>query len=263
VRLRPGDQAQPEDLWEYVQDLRYTKIQSALFSYLLPFCLQAWRDDLRGTTDRYGGLIENLYPLLADRDVFDLHLTPKQADAVSEFMRQTILDEIDDQRGLSFQGIRATPYRWIGALTTYGVLRPDLDRLWTAWWSLETVGRAVAAVQYISCLMYSQYENPIFSPWTPDGGGGPPCIWEFAGHLYTHRWLEPNVAFLRGTLDVPEVSIVLTQAVDHLASQPEHETAALVQSDLPRLTSTLQARCAELPRLLETNSNTGPLDWSA
>jgi hypothetical protein len=263
VRLHPGDQAQPEDLWEYVHDLRNTKIQSALFSYLLPFCLQAWREDLRGTTDRYGGLIEYFYPLLADRSVFDLHLTTKQTAAVSEFMRQTILDEIDDQRGLSYQSTRAKPYRWIGALATYGVLRPDLARLWSAWWSMETVGRAVAAVQYISCLMYSQYENPIFSPWTPDGGGGPPCIWEFEGHLYTHRWLEPNVTFLRKTLNVSEVSAVLTRAVDRLVSQPEHETAALVQADFPLLTSTLQTRCTELPRLLEMNSTSTPLDWPA
>jgi hypothetical protein len=38
-------------------------------------------------------------------------------------------------------------YRWIQALTTCGVLLPDLERLWTAWWPLEAVGRAIAAVQ--------------------------------------------------------------------------------------------------------------------
>jgi len=69
VRLRPGEQADGNDLWEYIHDLRYTDIQGPLFVYLLPFCLQAWREDL-------GGVTEHFYPVLADRQIFDLHLTP-------------------------------------------------------------------------------------------------------------------------------------------------------------------------------------------
>jgi hypothetical protein len=118
ARLLPDETADAKDLWDYVQDLRYTEIQRPLFAYLLPFLLRAWRDDLRGIHDGYGGLIENLYPVLSDRHVFDLHLTPQQTAVVSEFMRRTILDEIDDQRGLSFQGTGQWPYRWFGALTT-------------------------------------------------------------------------------------------------------------------------------------------------
>src|SRR4029077_17656799 len=179
VRLRPGEQADASDLREYIHDLRYPDIPGPLLVYLLPFCLQAWREDLRGIHEGYGGVIEDFYPVLADRHIFDLHLTPKQSAVVSEFMRQTILEEIDDQRGLAFQGSRTRPYRWFRALTTYGVLRPDLDRLWTAWGTLSSVGRAIATVQYISCLMYREKENLVFAPWTPDRGGGPPCLWEF------------------------------------------------------------------------------------
>ena len=262
ARLRPGEQADGSDLWEYIHDLRYTEIQGPLFAYLLPFCLQAWREDLRGI-DGYGGMIEHFYPVLADRHVFDSHLTPKQSVVVSEFMRQTILEEIDDERGLAFQGSRTRPYRWFGALTTYGVLRPDLDRLWTAWWTLNTVGRAIAAVQYISCLMYLENENPVFAPWTPDRGGGPPCLWGFEGHLYAHRWLEPNVNFLKGTLTVPRVSGVLVEAAKHLVGQPEHEAAAAVLENLPLCIETLEARCAELPQLLGmVQTSTTELSWS-
>src|SRR6266700_4537602 len=93
-------------------------------------------------------------------------------------MRQTILEEVDDQLGLDYQGSKARPYYWIGALTTYGVLLPDLNRgHWTP------VGRALAAVQYISCLIYPENENPVFAPWTPNGGGGPPCLWGIRGTL--------------------------------------------------------------------------------
>jgi len=195
VRLAPDERADPSDLWAYTQDLRFTKIQGPLLAYLLPFCLEAWREDLRGFDSGYGGFVEHLYPVLADCHVFDEHLTPKQKEAVLTFMRESILEEIDEQRGLAYRGTNARPYRWIRALTSYGVLLPDVHRVWTAWWSLETVGRAIAAVQYISCLMYSEDENPVFSPWTQDTGGGPPCLWEFEGHLYEHRWLEPNVTF--------------------------------------------------------------------
>jgi hypothetical protein len=85
-----------------------------------------------------------------------------------------------------------------------------------AWWSLDTFGRSIAAVQYISCLIYPENEKPVFAPWTPNGGGGPPCLWEFEGHLYTHCWLEPNVAFLKGALNVLGVTEALNRAVDRL-----------------------------------------------
>lgn len=178
-------------------------------------------------------------------------------------MRQTILEEIDDQRGLAFQGMNARPYRWIGALTTYGVLLPDMEGLWATWWSLGTVGRAIAAAEYISCLMYPDNENPVFAPWTPKGGGGPPCLWEFEGHLYTHRWLPPNVEFLKRTLNARGVCDVLTCAVKCLFNQPEHNVAAQMLEDFPLCTDTLESRCAELPRLLETTQDPRKLfAWS-
>ena len=262
VQLRPGEPAKPGDLWDYSQDLRYTGIQGELLEYLLPVCLQAWHDDLRGARD-YGGFVEHFYPVLADRHVFDTHLTPKQTAAVSEFMRQSILTEIDDQRGLSYRGMSARPYRWTRALTTYGVLQPDLDRLWAAWWALGTIGRAVSSVQYVSALMYTNETNPVFAPWNRDEGGGPPCLWEFGGSLYAHRWLEPNVEFLRRTLDVPAVSDVLTRAAETLKREPEHEVASRMLADLPTRTEMLAARCTELPRLLATIHEPSPLlEWS-
>lgn len=106
-----------------------------------------------------------------------------QTAAVSAFMRQSILDEIDEQRGLSYAGQGARPYRWIRALTTYGVLLPDIADLWASWWTLGTHGRAVAALPYVSALTYPDDANPIFAPWNRDTGGGPPCLWDVAGHL--------------------------------------------------------------------------------
>jgi hypothetical protein len=262
ARLKPGDRAESEDLWNYAQDLLYTEIQSSLLVYFLPFCLDAWRDDLNGNHS-YGGFVEHFYPVLANRRIFDEHLNPEQVAVVSDFMKKSILEEIESQRGLVFQGSKAKPYRWIHALTTYGVLRPDIGSLWTAWWSLRTVGSAVAAVQYISCLMYPENENPVFAPWTPVGGGGPPCLWDFEGHLYEHCWQSPNIQFLKETLNVQHVSSELNRCAELLVGEPESTVVAQVQADFPLLIDTLRARCVVLARLLETvHAPSAPRQWS-
>jgi hypothetical protein len=260
AKLHPGDRPEASDLWEYTQDLLYSgEIQKSLLTHLLPFCLEAWRDDLRGTHSGYGGFVEHFYLVLANMHVFEKRLTPAQTSAVSSFMRESILAEIDDQRGLTYRGTGARPYRWIGALTTHGVLLPDVHQLWNEWWSIDTIGRAIALVQYASCLMYLKNENPVFAAWTPDTGGGPPCLWEFEGYIYEHHWLQPNAQFLRQNLNPQHVTDALNRAVEQLAGQPEHEIASEVQSDLPLCAETLAARCAELPHLLETGEH--PHEW--
>ena len=262
VRLERDQPGQPDDLWSYTQDLRYSAIQPELFRYLLPVCLRAWHDDLRGYS-AHGGFVEHFYPVLADRHVFDSLLTPEQSAAVARFMRESILAEIDDQRGLAYVGSGSRPYRWIRALTSYGVLVPDVQSLWQPWWSLGTIGRAVAAVQYVSALIYRDDENPIFTPWTRDQGGGPPVLWEFEGLLYSHRWLSPNIAFLRQTLSPPSAIDVLTRAVEQLRDQPEHEPALQILADVPNPTAILASRCEQLPNLLATVQEPGNLlHWS-
>jgi hypothetical protein len=257
VNLRPGQRAEAADLWDYAQDLLYTEIQGPLLAYLLPFCLNGWREDLRGLSTEYGGFVEWFYLALADRGIFE------QGAAISECMRRTIMEEIDDQRGLFFMGKTARPYRWVGALTTYGVLRPDVERLWNSWWNLDSIGRSIAAIQYISCLMYTEYKNPVFAPWTGDHGGGPPSLWDFEGHLYENRWLQPNVDFLKGALTIQRVSDVVTRAAERLVGQFEYDTAVEIRDHIPLCIETLKSRCIELPQLLEKYQKAGELlDWS-
>jgi len=167
-------------------------------------------------------------------------------------MRAAILEEIDDQCGLRYEGARARPYRWIHALTSYGVLRPDIEKLFNEWWRLNTIGRSVAFFQYMSCLMYSENENPIFGPWTPNAGGGPTRLSEFAGHLYKHCWLLPNVEFLRSTLTKPNVEQHLHGAVKMLQNEPEFSVASQVESDWPLCADFLVSKCAELCEMLAT-----------
>jgi len=264
AKLCPNEKAHAGDLCEYMLDLLYTEIDVSLLVYLLPFCLDAWDEDLRFDDYAFPGFVEYFYPVLANREVFERHLTPLQGDAVLSFMRESILEEIDSQRGLYYKGYPARPYRWIHAITTYGVIAPNIERIWSAWWSIETIGRAIAAVQYISCLMYAKDENPVFAPYNREEGGGPPCLWEFDGHLNSNQWQQSNVDFLQMLLGDPgHVSRVLDHAVERLANQPERQVASKLLEDLPVCSATLAERCALLPLFLSTIS-TDPIrtfDW--
>jgi hypothetical protein len=139
------------------------------------------------------------------------------------------------------------------------MLRPDLGPLRDDSWKARTVGQAVAIVQFVSVLAYQELENQVFAPWGRDTRGGPPDLWAFAGHLYQHRWLEPNVAFLRGALSETTVTDAVRKAADHLAREPERSVAARVLADLPACHQRLAWRCEELPTLLATRQDDGPL----
>jgi hypothetical protein len=207
--------------------------------------------------------VENFYPALVGGRIFDAVLAPSEAAAVASFIREAILEEIDEQRGLWFKGMDSRPYRCIRALTTYGVLLPDLERLWIEWWSRNTLGAATASIQYLSCLVYGESDNPVFAGWTPDLGGGSPCLWDFEGHLYARCWLAPNVAFLDSILSVARVIEVLGRATERLAGYPEHEMAARVLADASERTAVLKSRCHELPRILEERQEPGVWrEWS-
>jgi len=71
------------------------------------------------------------------------------------------------------------------------------------------------------------------------------------------------VSFLKGILTVQRASDVLVRAVERLVGQPEYEAAAAAQQDFPLCTKILEARCAELPQLLETTQHSSTmLAWS-
>jgi hypothetical protein len=111
--------------------------------------------------------------------------------------------------------------------------------------------------------MYPESGNPVFAPWTPDDGGGPPTLWEYGGHLYEDRWKPENVSFLERTLSVEYVLTKLTEATKRLANEPEHSAAYLLLDDFAGQLSVLQNRCSELPRLLATTTSAGTrLTWT-
>jgi hypothetical protein len=260
VGLAPGFAAEELDLVNYALDLQHEAIQPDLLKFLLPICLDAWEWDLAGRDHEYGAFVDHFYPAVVRFiDVLD----PSESSAVCTFMQDSILHEIDEQSGLVHEGAGVRPYRWIGAFASHGVIFAAVEELWTRLMAPSTSGRAIAAVQYLSALIYREDENPVFSPWTPDGGGGPPNPWEFAGHLYGHRWRPENVAFLRRALTPDAVVATLLHAVDRLAGRREADAAARVLDRAEARDSVLRHRCEELPRLLETPQEADDLlEWS-
>ena len=88
-------------------------------------------------------------------------------------------------------------------------------------------------------------------PYSRDKGGGPPCLWDFDGHLFESRWQEPNIEFLKNRLGAANNVIdVLTKAVDRLNAHSECPIAEKVLSDVPQCVERLAERCQALRRFL-------------
>ncbi len=246
-----GANPDPSDLYSYADDLMYQELQPDLFLFLLPVCLRAWQNDLMASHQSdYTGFVEQFSGALARHAGFRAMLSPKQYDAVARFMRDTILDKIDQERQLSFSGWPASPYSWIQAIGTFGTVFPALSELWEGWWTVPTVGRACGVLQYASALMYPDSENPIFAPWTRDAGGGPPTLWETSGFIYEESWLPENVSFLRATLTPAYVEESVKRAAVVVSGKIDSPVPQRMVADFAQASTLVELRIEELLKYL-------------
>lgn len=235
------------DLCKYADDISYQDLQPDLFLFLLPICLRVGQLDLMSSHESdYAGFVEQFSAAMAKHAGFRDILTPVQYEAVEAFMRDVILDKIDREQSLSFSGMRASPYSWVSAIGTFGTVFPSVAQLWREWWSMPTAGRACGVLQYTSALMYSDDKNPMFSPWTPDGGGGPPTLWETDGHIFDQSWLPQNVDFLRSTLTAAYVRESISEAASVLRGKIDSPVPALMVADFNKASPLVELRIEEL-----------------
>jgi len=178
----PGSGIMPSAscLIDYSLDLKYEEIQPDLFRCLFPLCLEAWHQHLFASArvSQYSAFVEYFLDTLNARPFLQDLLDEQEYEIIVAFIRNSILDRLDQEPGILFSRESATVYVWFGELSAFAVIFPLLERLWNEWWSMKTPGHAMAVLQYISCLLYLKDENPIFAPWTPQDGGGPPELWE-------------------------------------------------------------------------------------
>lgn len=246
------------DLWYYHHDLAYVDLQPEVFAYLFPVCLMDWHLTLKSNAPCSHGDSEFHYGLWHGK-VLEKMTTPDQRKQIGEFFCDSLLERLDDERGLSVRGSAGTAYEWMFRFNSLGIVMPVIPNVWETWWSFDTVGRAVAALQYLSGLMYFDGENPVFEAWTREDGGGGPYLWDNDSDIFSAGWLPENADFLARILTVEFVESKLRQAVRRLEGQPEHAKATQLANDLPDRVELVKSRAAELPNLLR---NSDPTGWS-
>lgn len=237
------------DLWYYYHDLAYVELQPELFNYLFPACLMDWHETLMSNQACSHGDSEFHFGLV-NGDVLNKMLTDRQRTEVAKFFRDSFLKRLDVENELWMSGMEASAYGWLERFNSLGIIMPVISDVWDAWWRLESTGRAISAVQYLSGVMYFDGENPIFDTWTPELGGGGPYLWTNDSFVYSKGWLPENVDFLAGVLNFAFVASHLQQATTKLAGHAAHAIAEKILSDLPNRRELVESRTAELPKLL-------------
>ena len=246
------------DLWYYHHDLAYVELQPELFTYLFPVCLMDWHETLLHNESCSHGDSEFHYGVYRGQ-VFNKMVTSGQAQDIFEFFKDSFLVRLDQERGFVYQAGRTPAYGWMARFNSLGLVMPRIDLLWNAWWSFDTPGRAVAAVQYLSGLMYFEGENPLFGLWTPEEGGGGPSLIGNDSLLLDAGWMDENVRFLRKTLNEGFVTQKLGQALEVLRGEPEYPRAERIGHDLAERMDVVESRVQELPLLLSDPKAKG---WS-
>jgi hypothetical protein len=254
-----GAEPDPNDLTRYDEDMHYgsAPLQPDLLRYLLPICLEAWRKDLMANErTQYGGFADWFWSTVAESSVLQDNLTPDEYAAVAAFMREAILDRIDENP-LSFSDTETPPCTWFGAFCAYGVAFPAFPALWTAWWEMTTAAQAYAVLQYLSCLLYKSDENPFFA-YRVYGG----LLWAPAGHIYRCGWRPENVAFLRATLTPDYIEDRLRYAAHTLGDVVQSPIPKQMVEEFPSRKAVLELHLAELPALLLAVPLEASSDWS-
>lgn len=260
-------QIREADLYRFVDDLNWVpRLQPDLFRYLFPVCLHFWADTLMANRPFIANPGGDFHRALLVGRVLERMATPEERTEVWRFFRDAMLDRLDEERGFRRSGEPSRKFSdranaWLIRFNTLGLLMPGIGRLWNEWWRLETPGRAVAALEYASGLVYIEGMNPMFEPWTPDEGGGGPYLWDIDAAIYDHGWREDNVRFLAKTLTTEYLRERLARIVEVLRDQPEEEMALRVQRDFEESLWIVEPRLLEQPKRLETLHLDGVDDW--
>jgi hypothetical protein len=245
----PHEQIDFSDLWFYYHDLAYVELQRDLFNYLFPACLMHWHHSLMENKSCSHGDSEFHYGIHRGK-VLEKMVTPKQRDVFYEFFRDSFLERLDRERGFISAGWKTPAHGWIHRFNSVGLIMPRIDLLWNPWWEVDTPGRAVAALEYCSGLMYFEGDNPLFEAWTRGHGDGGPDLWANDSQIYETGWMVENIEFLTTTLNVDYVNGRVAKAAARLKDEPEWENAQRLVDDLPEAQELLALRVTELPQLL-------------
>jgi hypothetical protein len=256
----PHTQIDFHDLWYYHHDLASVELQPDLFDYLFPACLMYWHVSLMLNKSCGGGDIE-FHQAIQQGNILEKMVTPERRNLIYEFFRDSFLERLDAERGFACSSPRDLEDGWLSRFNVLGCVIPRIDLLWNAWWSLETPGRAVAALEYCSGLMYLGWDNPLYRHISRFVGQVWPMLDDNPSRIPEDGWMRVNLDFLSATLTAEFVQAHIIKAVVRLEGEPEWEMARQVERDFPESRKLVSIRVSELPRLLDPRS--GLNQWSA
>ncbi|MEZ5472652.1 MAG: hypothetical protein R3E90_12850 [Marinicella sp.] len=232
------------DLWYYFLDLAYVELQPELFNYLFPVCLNFWYDSLMRSESTELGLYD-LHDVIYRGDILTKMLTDGQRIKVLDFFHDGFIDRIEAERGFMYSGKQTPAYSWINRLNSMGYIAPIIEKIWSSWWKLDHPGKAVSAIKWASGLIYLKGENPIFSEWTPNEGGGGPYLTASDSSI-KDGWLDENVIFFQNTLSFEYIQSKITMAATVLSSEPEGKIAKNIASDVKLKKDIIEIRIDDL-----------------
>lgn len=241
----PGAEVGDCEAAEYAADLRYMPIQRELLSYAFPRVLPLWRRGL--WTSSQERLPDELHATLCH---VELPLNEREWGAVHRYMAGALLERMDAVDVLNEDTRNESLEHLFDYLSMTGVYMPDIRPLWESWWALETRGRARVAMQWASILRYDDKENPLWRPWTPKEGGGPPRIWMESGWVFNVGWRGENADYIRSVFTADWLTERVRAAVALLAGTPDDSLASQVAREFGEFPEIIAHRLSELPALL-------------
>lgn len=208
------------DLYDYILDYTYMEIQPDLLRFLLPRIAKEIGESLLNDTEGYAQ--ESFFEAITKRPLSPEYITQDQFEAMAHYFASVLLLRMGKEDKLHHVGYKSSPYQWFEFFNDYTMAFPYLDYLWERWWSLPNEPLAICLVQYVSCLLYDERENPVFAPRTPEKGGGPPTgFWYEWGIIYDEIPHPENLLFLKSVLSVEYVHQKLIEASEKI-SDPEN-----------------------------------------
>jgi hypothetical protein len=254
----------------YLEELCYIEeIQPDLLLFLLPLLLRAWSMNLLGETWFYRSYAEQFWLAWNNRQFGPIRrasllelLSEKQQRAFERYASDAFLGAIDRGQRLRSEGSGAYCYDWFYEMGSFATVCPGLEPLWREWWTLKSEGRAIGALQYLSCLMYEDDANPVFAPHTPDKGGGPPRLWaDSMGGVNDQAWKPANVAFLKDALTPDRLFAAIDPSLERLSNAEDRQIAERMKTDFEVQRTLLEFRIEQLPEILASEYH-GSTKWT-
>lgn len=258
IASTPQEQISERELGLCYSDWAFSELQPDLLRHLLPVCLLDWKASLHGGRSCSHGDAEFHLGLVRGNVIAQYFSAPEER-ALASVLTHFLLGDMDRVPASPPGGIRQRSPWWLLRLNSLGVALADVSGVWDAWWALPTLGSAIALIHYVSGFVYEEGSNPLVQPWTGEGGGGGPYLWDNDSFVYDRGWQSANITMLRLRLTRRRLQHVVEQALFRLKGTAYEGVARELLGEFSRPRPQLLERLERLPELLASKERVW--DW--